>query len=104
MVRTATATRFIRGMSTGRTQPILLGCQLEDGADVEVVVKLRGVHMQANAQVAELVSAALARTLGLHVPDPFLVHVDPALASVVPEPHRSAMLASSGWNFGSLHL
>ena len=55
-------------MSTGRTRPLLLGCESRSGDFFEVVVKLRGREMDEQAQAAELIAAQLAYDLGLQVP------------------------------------
>jgi hypothetical protein len=42
MLEMVTATRFDRRMTNGKTKPCLMACDCDDGAEVEVVVKLFG--------------------------------------------------------------
>ena len=42
MLEMVTATRFDRRMTNGKTKPCLMACDCDDGAEVEVVVKLSG--------------------------------------------------------------
>lgn len=98
------ASGFSRVMGSGRTRPLLL--QAEDGAgrSYEVVVKLRGPELSAKGQIAELVSAPLAELLGIDVPQAAVVNVPPGFDEVVQESCASAVRASIGANFGSIHL
>jgi hypothetical protein len=65
------------------------------------VVKLRGAGQGEKALIAEMVSGALARALGLDVPEIVLVELDAALASSEPDPELSDPLeASAGLNVG----
>jgi hypothetical protein len=100
-----TAAQFIQPMGTGRTRPLLLGCENAEGGLVELVVKLRGPHLETKAQIAELMAAQLADDLGLDVPRSAIVEVPPGFDSVVTEPDAAtAVRQSSGLNFGSVHL
>jgi hypothetical protein len=100
-----TATEFIRPLSNGRTQPLLLGCENADGERLEVVVKLRGREMAEKAQIAELTTAQLADDLGLDVPRAAVVEVPPGFETIVADAEvAAAVKASAGANFGSVHL
>ena len=100
-----TATRFVQSLSNGRTQPLLFGCEDQDGTEYEVVVKLRGRELDARAQIAELVSAKLAHDLGLNVPQAAVVEVPVGFEAVVSQSNvADAIRESHGPNFGSRHL
>lgn len=104
-VLTLTATEFIKPLSAGRTQPLLLAGEDEDGNRVEVVVKLRGREMGSMAQIAELVAAQLADDLGIDVPRAAVVEVPEGFERIVATPAIGAALqASPGPNFGSVLL
>jgi hypothetical protein len=65
------------------------------------VVKFRGAGQGRKALVAEVVSAGLARRLGLPVPELVVVDVDPGLASGEPDQEVQDLLrASAGLNLG----
>lgn len=106
MLPVVTAIRFARPMSVGRTGPCLLGCELEDGSEVEVVVKFSaGCEMKERSLMAEAVTAMLAADLDLPVPEPFAVKMERDLAATIPDPAaKTRSLASVGWNFGSRML
>jgi hypothetical protein len=99
-----TASRFQQPMGTGRTRPLLLGAEDKEGEVFEVVVKLRGPELSAKAQIAELVAAPLADALGLDVPQAALVDVPVGFDEIVPPRFENAVRASTGANFGSVHL
>lgn len=98
------ATQFLQPMATGRTRPVLLGAEDEEGKTFEVVTKLRGPELNAKAQIAELVSAPLADLLGMNVPQAAVVDVPEGFDAVVPAPLAPPFRASTGANFGSVHL
>lgn len=100
-----TATKFTKAMSTGRTRPLLLGCEDARGGTFEVVVKLRGPEMTARTQLAELIASQLADDLGLTVPQAAVVNVPPGFETVISDPELARLVRGShGLNFGSVHL
>lgn len=99
-----TATQFLRPMGVGRTCPLLLGAEDEDGKAFEVVTKLRGPELSAKAQIAELVAAPLADLLGIDVPQAAIVEIPEGFEAIVPASLAPTVAASPGKNFGSLHL
>ena len=90
-----TATQFIKPMSTGRNRPLLLGCENDAGESFEVVVKFRGREMDANAQIAELITARLADDLGLEVPQAAVVEIPAGFDAIVPNPEVASMVKAS---------
>jgi hypothetical protein len=103
MLPLLTATRFLKVMGSGRTQPCLMACENAEGEEVEVVVKLRG-HPQIfpGAFVSEAICSLFATDLGLPVQQPYQVQVDREFANAVPDPQlRPIIEKSAGLNFGS---
>ncbi len=92
-----TATRYVTPLREGGSLP---GLMEADNLGT-YVVKYRGAGQGAKALIAEVISAALARTLDLPVPELVTVDVDPALASGEPDQEVQDLLrASAGLNLG----
>jgi hypothetical protein len=73
MLQLITAVRFARRMSSGRTSPALMGCELVSGEEIEVIVKLSGTDCGLSGIVREAIMAMLAADLALPVAEPYLV-------------------------------
>jgi hypothetical protein len=94
---TVTATRYVTPLREGGSLPGLM--EADDLGTY--VVKFRGAGQGRKALVAEVVSAGLARALGLPVPDLVGVEVDPVLAAGEPDEEVQDLLrASGGLNLG----
>jgi hypothetical protein len=92
-----TATRYVTPLREGGSLPGLM--EADDLGTY--VVKFHGAGQGRKALIAEIVSARLARGLGLSVPDLVTVHVDPGLASGEPDQEVQDLLrASAGLNLG----
>jgi hypothetical protein len=92
-----TATRYVTPLREGGSLPGLM--EADDMGTY--VVKFRGAGQGRKALVAEVISAGLARGLGLPVPELVLVDVDPGLASGEPDEEVQDLLrASAGLNLG----
>lgn len=103
MIPELTATRFLKVMGSGRTQPCLLVGEDAEGNEVEVVMKLKG-HPQItpNGMVAEAMASLLATDLGLPVPVPYRMKIEKEFAQTVPDPIlRGYLEKSEGLNFAS---
>jgi hypothetical protein len=103
MLPLLSAISFSKVMGSGRTQPCLMVCEDEAGAEVEVVVKLRK-HPQIlpSGFVAEAMASFLAQDLGLPVQQPCRVLISKEFAQTVPESELRAIIEKSeGLNFGS---
>ena len=103
---TLTATTFLKQFPTGRTKPCVFECVDHDGAPAgDYVVKLwANMEVPAVASMSEMVGALLAEELGLNVPAPAFIEIDPALADVVQELDvRQSVRGSAGINFGSAY-
>lgn len=106
MLSHVTAVRFDGRVQSGRTVPCRLMCEAADGAEVEVVAKLSdGCDRKVTALVMEAIAAMLAADLGLPVPEPFLVALEPEFIAGVPDEIVAAMARRSNpLAFGSKHL
>ena len=97
MLAQVTATRYVTPLREGGSLPGLM--EADDLGTY--VVKFRGAGQGPKSLVAEVVSAGLARSLGLAVPELVLVDVDPGLASGEPDQEVQDLLrASAGLNLG----
>lgn len=97
MLDHVTATRYVTPLREGGSLP---GLMEADNLGT-YVVKYRGAGQGAKALIAEVISAALARMVGLPVPELVTVDVDPALASGEPDQEVQDLLrASAGLNLG----
>jgi hypothetical protein len=97
MLPAVTATRYVTPLREGGSLPGLM--EADDLGTY--VVKYTGAGQGPAALVAEVISAGIARALGLPVPDLATVEVDPALAANEPDEEVQHLLrASGGRNLG----
>ena len=97
MLPQVTATRYVTPLREGGSLPGLM--EADDLGTY--VVKFRGAGQGRKALVAEVISAGIARGLGLPVPELVTVTVDPALAAGAPGQEVQDLLrASAGLNLG----
>ena len=103
MLETVTPVRFHAAVSSGRTKPSRIECLTSDGSMVEVIAKFSAGCDRAETGLAmEVIAACLAADLGLPVPKPYLLDMDPAFIATVPDSDRQrAMAASNRIAFGS---
>ena len=91
------ATRYVTPLREGGSLPAVM--EADDLGTY--VVKFRGAGQGRKALIAEIISAGLARTCGLLVPDLVTVEVDPAMAAGEPDQEIQDLLrASGGLNLG----
>lgn len=77
MLNTVIATRFIGTVGNGKTKPIRIECDDDNGNSYELVVKYSiGCHEREKSLILESIAAMLAADLGLPVPEPFVVSID----------------------------
>ena len=102
-IQTFEAYEFNRELPSGRTKPCVVTCSGAGHETSEHVVKLKSaVNFNETGLTCELVSALLAKKLGLCVPDPSLILISTEFAESISVPHiSSVMKASIGLNFGS---
>ena len=97
MVRTVEAVRYVVPLREGGSLPGLM--EADDLGTY--VVKFSGAGQGRKALIAEVISAGLARGLGLRVPELVTVEVHPALANGEPDQEVQDLLRSSaGLNLG----
>lgn len=97
MLTSVIATRYVTPLREGGSLPGLM--EADDLGTY--VVKFSGAGQGRKALAAEVISGAIARGLGLSVPDLVTVDVDPALASGEPDQEVQDLLrASAGLNLG----
>ncbi len=103
MIPELTATRFLKVMGSGRTQPCLMVGEDAEGNEVEVVMKLRGhPQIMPGGMVAEAMASLLASDVGLPVPPPYRMKIEKDFAQTVPDPVlRGNLEKSEGLNFAS---
>ncbi|HMJ04689.1 MAG TPA: HipA family kinase [Chthoniobacterales bacterium] len=103
MLDTLTPVRFDKRSSYGRTNPAFIVCEAPDGHELEVIVKLSaGCDRTTTSLAIEVVAACLAGDLGLPVPQPYLVRLDPDWLAIVPDAEwRDKASRSSDVAFGS---
>lgn len=79
--------QFDKLAGSGRTGPAFVTCEDEAGEVVEVVVKLSArCDLGTTSLAIEVLSACLAADLGLPVPQPYLVDMDPDWLEAVADP------------------
>ncbi|MGI8882606.1 MAG: HipA family kinase [Jatrophihabitans sp.] len=101
MLPVVAATRYVTPLREGGSLPGLM--EADDLGTY--VVKFIGAGQGRKTLVAEVISAHLARALGLPVPDLSIVAVDPVLGTAEPDEEVQALLrASGGWNLGADYL
>jgi hypothetical protein len=97
------ALEYVRQMGAGRTCPLMVNCEKQDGSVVSVVAKFSAFCDQRETHLArEIVGACLAADLGLPVPEPVLVEIPHDWGDIVPDALlRARIAASSPIAFGS---
>jgi hypothetical protein len=97
MLETVTPVRFHAAVTSGRTKPARLECEKPDGVTrVEVVAKFsEGCDRKTVGLAMEVVAACLARDLGLPVPQPNLLDLQPAFTATVTDMERRRIMNGS---------
>lgn len=101
MLSEVTATRYVTPLREGGSLPGLI--EADDLGTY--VVKFTGAGQGAKTLVAEVISARIARHLGLRVPDVVRIEIDPVIGLGEPDQEVQELLkASGGSNFGMDYL
>jgi hypothetical protein len=91
VIRTVTATRYVKPLREGGSLPAIV-----EADDRQLyVVKFRGAGQGRKALIAELVAGEIGRALGLLVPEIVLVELDAVLARSEPHQEIQELIASS---------
>lgn len=103
MLETITAVQFDKLAGNGRTGPGFITCEDAAGDAIEVVAKLsHRCDLKETSLAMEVVSACLAGDLGLPVPQPYLIRMDPDWIDTVADvAWAAAARQSSPIAFGS---
>lgn len=106
MLERVVASEFLGTVGNGRTQPLHLGCDRQDGSTIEVIAKFSATCDEGVVNLArEVVAACLAGDLGLPIPTPYLVEITPEFIDVISDPGvRANVAASSSLAFGSTFI
>jgi hypothetical protein len=105
MIRRAVPDRFDRLTGIGRTEPFRVVVRTNDEIEHDCVMKIsKGRECSVEGLAFELLGALLASDLGLPTCEPFLVSLDEAFISTIPDTAlKSRMENSSKIAFGSKH-
>jgi hypothetical protein len=109
MLRTVHADVFQTELDVGRTKPVILGGQFDDGTLAgEFVVKLRSEMVaQAGNSSFEAFGVLLAQHFDIATPEAVCVEIDPRLADSIPPKFAASadrIRRSAGPNFGTRYL
>ena len=89
-------TSFIRATDRGRTGPLMLLCERQDGSEVEVVAKFSAGCDEKEVNLArETIAVCLAADLGLPVAEPMIVAASPEWVGSIPNVTIRAKVAAS---------
>lgn len=102
MLRRVEAIQFVRDNIGGRTRPVVVAAEDQEGDVVEVVLKFASAcDMGTNSLSVEIISACLAAGLDLPVPEPFVVDVAADWRGCLPESVRARVSNFDSVAFGS---
>lgn len=102
MLRTLEAIQFIKEVGSGRTQPIVVAAETDDGDVIEVVLKFSSsCDMGTNSLSVEVIAACLAGTLSLPIPEPFIVSIPADWRECLPPMIRARYSEFDNLAFGS---
>lgn len=107
MIPTVFAESYHSCFATGRTKPCVFTCVDSQGNLFgEYVVKLKGnIETGSAGLLREIIASCLAQFLGLPVPKPAIISVDPEIANIIPDPLiAESIRRSGGLNFGTQNI
>lgn len=101
------AVQFYKMMSNGRTAPMLVGAEDDQGHQIDVVAKFQGRELPPSGLVREALGAMLAAELGLLCPEPYVVRASALFIDSL-RVHDAGLAdrlqAGSGLGYASEHL
>ncbi|MCJ2107006.1 hypothetical protein MKK70_16800 [Methylobacterium sp. E-041] len=87
---------FVRVSPSGRTQPVILTCEKQDGDNIDVIAKFSAFCDEGVSNlIREVIAACLAGDLGLPLPEPVLIEIDDQWVSIIPDASLRARIAAS---------
>jgi hypothetical protein len=96
LLRRAVPIRYDGQTTSGRTEPLRVAVECDDGTEHDVVLKLSaGPECSVEGLANEALGALLAADLGLPVNEPFLVDLDSSFIESVPNEHVQGRLRQS---------
>ena len=96
MIRRASAVRFDRPAESGRTQPLRVAVETDDGVEHEAFLKPSAAPgMDIEGLANEALAACVAGELGLPICQPFLVDMSPEWISSIQDGGTRALLGQS---------
>lgn len=102
MLKIVEAVQYVRDVGSGRTKPIVIAAEADDGNIIEVVLKFSSsCDMGTNSLSVEVISACLAGELGLPIPEPFIVTIPPDWRESLPASIRERFSEFDNLAFGS---
>lgn len=105
-VKTLSAVRYEKKMTSGRNSPCVFACENAGNSDSEeFVVKLKGSSASATGLMFELLATQMAQFLDIPVPEAAIIEIEYSLAEAISDTDIAAFLKKSvGKNFGSKFL
>lgn len=102
MLRTLEAVQYVKDVGSGRTQPIVVAAEADDGNVIEVVLKFSSsCDMGTNSLSVEIIAACLAAALDLPIPEPFVVSIPADWRECLPPAVRGRFSEFDNLAFGS---
>lgn len=102
MLRQLEAVQYVAKIGSGKTEPAIIVGETPDGETIEVVGKLASAcERKGNALAIEVIAACLAGSLGLPVPEPFILTISPEWKATLPFEYASKITAGDTLAFGS---
>lgn len=102
MLRNLEAVQYIRKIGSGKTEPAIIVGETAEGEAIEVVAKLASAcERKGNALANEVIGACLAYSLGLPIPEPFILSISPEWKATLPLEYASKVTAGDTLAFGS---
>jgi hypothetical protein len=94
MIRRGVAIGFTRIAETGRTKPLRATVLTDDGAELEVVMKVSsGIELGVESLMNEMLGSLIAADLGLSVQEPLFISLDPEFCTSIPSKEMRARLS-----------
>ena len=102
VLRRLEAVQFIGDVGSGRTQPVIAAAEDAAGDVHEVVLKFASrCDLGTNSLTVEVIAACLAGSIGLPIPEPFLVDLSPDWRGTLPPDIRRRVSEFDNLAFGS---
>lgn len=102
MLRRLEAIQFIGDVGSGRTLPVIASAEDAAGDVHEVVLKFASkCDLGTNSLAVEVIAACLAGSIGLPIPEPFLVDLSPEWRATLPAEIQRRVSQFDNLAFGS---